>query len=226
MEKKFYTYIHVRNDTSTIFYVGKGSANRAYSRYDRNNLWHKIVKKHGYTVHIVSYWDTEKEAFQHEKELIKSYKESGINLANFTDGGDGVSGYRHTEEVKKKASERIKAFWLNEEYAKKMMQIRKNQWTKEARKKASDSNKKVWTEDAKKKHSEILKAAYSSEERKKMQANRGKTFRESEAGKLAFVERSKKYWASPQSQTEEAKMKRSEARKKSWETRRSKTKCV
>ena len=220
MKKKFYTYIHTRNDTGLIFYVGKGSAQRAYSRYNRNNLWHKIVKKHGYTVQILSYWQTEQEAFEEEKKLIKKYRDSGINLANFTDGGDGVTGYRHTKEVKEKASERTKQFWMNQENAKKMIEIRKKQWTEEARKKASDSSKEVWTEEMRKRHSESLRIAYSSKERKAMQANRNKKFRESAEGRAAMSEVSKRYWLSEASQTEEAKRKRSEARKKSWETRR------
>lgn len=220
MEKKFYTYVHVRNDTSEIFYVGKGTAKRAYSRYERNNLWHKIVKKHGYTVQIISYWETEQEAFEHEKNLIKSYRESGVDLANFTDGGDGVSGYRHTKEAKAKASQKSKELWSNPEWKSKMSAIRKVQFTPEVKEKLSESNKKVWSEELRAKHSDILKKSYSSEEKIKMQADRNRAFRESEAGRLAMSERSKKYWASSESQTAEAKNKRSEARKKSWETRR------
>ena len=222
MEKKFYTYVHVRNDTSEIFYVGKGTAKRAYSRYERNNLWHKIVKKHGYTVQIVSCWETEQEAFEHEKNLIKSYRESGVNLANFTDGGDGVSGYRHTKEAREKAAKKTKELWLNPEWKSKMIAARMAQFTPEVRKKISESHKKVWSEEFKAKHSDILKQSYSSEEKRKMQADRNRAFRESEAGRLAMSERSKRYWASSESQTDEAKKKRSEARKKSWETRRSK----
>jgi monoamine oxidase len=220
MEKKFYTYAHVRNDTFTVFYIGKGTAMRAYSRYERNNLWHKIVKKHGYTVQIISYWDTEKEAFEHEKNLIKSHKESGVDLANFTDGGDGISGYRHTSAAKELASARLKALWADPEYQTKMREIRKAQATPDVKKRMSKSQKDRWDDETRAKHSDILKESYSSEEKRKMQADRNRAFRESESGKLAMSERSKRYWASKDSQTDEAKKKRSEAVKKSWETRK------
>lgn len=220
MEKKFYTYAHVRNDTSTVFYIGKGTARRAYSKYARNNLWHKIAKKHGYTVQIISYWGTEQEAFEHEKKLIKFYKETGIDLANFTNGGDGISGYRHTKEAKERASKMFKELWANPEWKSKMNAIRKIQATPDVKKKLSEIQKKRWDEETRAKHSEILKKSYSSEEKRKMQADRNRVFRESEAGRLAMSDRAKKYWTSGSSQTEEAKKKRSEARKKAWETRR------
>lgn len=220
MNKKYYVYTHSRNDTNDYFYVGKGIGKRAWSKYARNNLWHKIVKKHGYTVRVEGHFDNEEDAFWYEKYLINVFRSRGYELANFTDGGDGVSGYKHTDETKKKLSEISKQKYSNEEYAQKMAQIRKEQWTEEAREKASKSSKNVWTEDVKKQHSEKLKKAYSSEEMRKVQSNRNKKYRESEVGKKEFVARVKGYWSSPKSQTEEAKRKRSEAIKKSWETRR------
>jgi len=220
MNSKYYVYTHSRNDTNDYFYVGKGTGKRAYSKYARNNLWHKIVKKHGYTVRIEGYFNNEEDAFWYEKYLINVFKTRGYNLANFTDGGDGISGYRHTKETRAKLSEQSKERFKDQEYAAKMAQIRKEQWTEEARQKASKSSEKVWTEDVKKQHSEKLKKAYSSEEMRKVQANRNKKYRESEIGKKEFVERIKGYWSSPESQSEEAKRKRSEARKKSWEKRR------
>jgi hypothetical protein len=222
MDKKYYTYAHIRNDTKTVFYIGKGSGKRSHSKYERNNLWHKIVKKHGYTVEIICYWDTESEAFEHEKKLIKSYRENGTMLANFTEGGDGIPGYRHTEATKRQKSERMKYLWSDEKFAAKMILIRQQQWTEEARKNASTSSAKVWSAETKQKHSKKLKAAYSTLEMREVQANRNRAYRESEDGRKAFSNRIKRYWSSPDSQTEEAKRKRSEATKKSWETRRGK----
>ena len=52
----FYTYIHIRNDTGQIFYVGKGSNTnlRAYSKHGRNVYWNRVVKKSGgYEVKII-----------------------------------------------------------------------------------------------------------------------------------------------------------------------------
>jgi hypothetical protein len=221
MDKKYYVYTHSRNDTNEYFYVGKGTSKRAWSRYDRNNLWHKIAKKHGYTVRIEGYFDKEQDAFWYEKYLIGVFKSRGYNLANFTDGGDGISGYKHTEATKQKLSETRKELYLNEEYANKMAKIRKEQWTEEARQNAAQSSAKVWSgDDVRKKHSETLKKAYSSEDRRRMQADKNRKFRESKEGKKAFSERIKQYWASEKSQSDEEKKKRSEARKRSWITRK------
>jgi hypothetical protein len=222
MDKKYYTYIHTRNDTNSVFYVGKGSGQRYLWKYKRNNLWEKIVNKHGYTAHIVAYWNTEEEAFIHERELIKKYREEGLLLANFTDGGDGASGYRFTEEQRRNLSKSVKSWYAIPENYAKLSVIRKQQWTEKARKKAAKSSKTVWTADQRKKHSEKLKETYSSDEMKTVQANKNRNFRESKEGKEFFSQRMKDYWKSEKANSEDEKMKRSEARKKSWETRRQK----
>jgi len=222
MDKKYYTYCHCRNDTNKIFYIGKGTGKRAWWKHARNNYWHKIVNKHGYTVQILSYWDTEDEALDHERLLISCFKDMGYELVNFTDGGDGISGYKHTEETKKKLSEIGKKLYSDPNHVQKMTTIRQNQWTQKARQKASESSKNVWNDDAKKKHSEKLKQSYSTDEMRKMQADRNREFRESIEGRKLFSERVKKYWTSPKSQTEEAKKMRSEKTKKGWKTRRAK----
>jgi len=99
---RFYTYLHTRNDTGVAFYVGKGRGNRCNQKNGRNKHWKNIVAKHGYTVHIVAHWDTEVEAFKHEKLLITQFKASGICLANMTDGGEGVCGRACKEETRVK----------------------------------------------------------------------------------------------------------------------------
>lgn len=94
---KFYTYVHTRNDTGEVFYVGKGKGTRAFDK-GRNYHWSNVVAKHGYTIHIVAYFADETEALAHEKELIAELRDAGLKLTNMTDGGDGVSGMRHTKE--------------------------------------------------------------------------------------------------------------------------------
>jgi len=102
---EFYTYVHRRADTGEVFYVGKGKRDRAYVKRHRNNLWHRIVDKCGLVVEIVRYFDVEADAFQHERELIAHYRQSSALLANFTDGGDGASGAKRSEETRRKMSE-------------------------------------------------------------------------------------------------------------------------
>lgn len=84
----FYTYAHTRNDTNKIFYIGKGSGNRAFSSYGRNNYWNKIAQKHGFTANILAEWKEGKEALDHEVLLIACFKDIGYELANMTDGGE------------------------------------------------------------------------------------------------------------------------------------------
>ena len=96
----FYTYFHTRNDTGKPFYVGKGKGRRAHDITSRNRHWSSIVKKHGHSVHIAAEWPTETEAFEHEKFLILCFKDTGLTLANATDGGEGWSGATHTDEYK------------------------------------------------------------------------------------------------------------------------------
>lgn len=93
----FYTYAHYKPEGG-LFYIGKGIKNRAYDMKMRNVYWKNVVAKYGNpVVEILANWKTEEEALSHEKLLISSFKEMGIKLANLTDGGEGVSGYKHTE---------------------------------------------------------------------------------------------------------------------------------
>jgi hypothetical protein len=101
-EKKFYVYVHRKSTDGTVFYVVKGSGKRAYSRSDRNSYWDRVVNKHGYTSHIVVSFNNENCAFSFERALIKLYGRE--NLCNHTDGGDGVSGLKHSEISKAKMS--------------------------------------------------------------------------------------------------------------------------
>lgn len=101
-----YTYAHIRPDTGKIFYIGKGSLRRAQSKNNRNKYWKNIVNTcGGFNVEILADWEFDKEAFEHEKLLISCFKSMGYKLANFTDGGEGSSGYKWTKEQLKTLSE-------------------------------------------------------------------------------------------------------------------------
>lgn len=116
----FYTYFHTRNDTGAVFYIGKGSSTRATSPYDRNPHWKNIVAKHGHTVHMAMTDLSEQDAFEHEKFLIACFKDMGVLLTNCTNGGEGVSGYTHSDESRKKISASSKERMLNLEYREKL----------------------------------------------------------------------------------------------------------
>jgi hypothetical protein len=102
----FYIYEHIRPDTNAIFYVGKGSHVRAHSKHRRNKHWNSVVAKAGaYSVRLVADNLEEDFSFLIEMERIDQLKRIGLNLTNKTDGGEGPSGMRHTDEAKRKIAE-------------------------------------------------------------------------------------------------------------------------
>jgi hypothetical protein len=107
MSELFYVYEHTRNDTNKIFYVGKGKAGSGRSEkiQGRNQYWHRVVAKAGYTVRKIVEDISEPLAFKTEIQRIEELKSLGIKLCNMTNGGDGVSGYKHTKEGLTKMSE-------------------------------------------------------------------------------------------------------------------------
>jgi hypothetical protein len=103
----FYVYEHWRLDRDECFYVGKGKGGRAYKMRDRNRFHSAVVQKvqrdgFGIEVKIVASGLTETEAFTLEKERIAFWRSSGADLANSTNGGDGVSGLKMSEEARLK----------------------------------------------------------------------------------------------------------------------------
>lgn len=113
----FYTYVLRHPETNQAFYVGKGKGNRC--------LWHITEakqKKHNYNPNFYKLntirsilkknlevkiekieAPSEQEAIEMEILLISMYGRRDIKtgcLTNCTDGGDGGSGYKHTEEHK------------------------------------------------------------------------------------------------------------------------------
>jgi hypothetical protein len=137
----FYNYFHRKADTGEIFYVGKGQGTRAYVKERNNIFWNRIVKKHGYTVEIVCYFDNEELSFSTEKYLIEKIgrRDLGLGpLVNLTDGGDGLRNI--SEEIRKKISEGQKGN-KNHMFGKK--------WSKETRKKMQISRKSPWNKGLK-----------------------------------------------------------------------------
>ena len=147
-----YIYEHIRPDTNAVFYVGKGTNKRMHSKHRRNAHWNNIVRKAGgFTVREVCRHEDEELVFLAEQERIDQLKRLGVKLANKTDGGEGPSGYRHTEETKRKIAElqtgekhwRFGKQATEEEIAKLKYARSKLVFTPEIRKKISDAGKGV-----------------------------------------------------------------------------------
>jgi hypothetical protein len=107
----FNAYIHCKPD-GTPFYVGKGLGSRwkVLAPSWRSNYHAKVVKKYGAESILKSKFDCSSEeiAFELERGLIKCFKREGINLVNFTNGGQGMSGHSPSLETRKKLSNALK----------------------------------------------------------------------------------------------------------------------
>ena len=105
-----YVYRHIRLDKNEPFYIGIGSSddvNRAFIKNGRNKLWSDIYSKTDIDIEILMNNLTWEEAKQKEKEFIALYSRIDNNtgtLANLTNGGAGMLGFRFNEEARKNMS--------------------------------------------------------------------------------------------------------------------------
>jgi hypothetical protein len=101
-------YQHIRKDTQEVFYIGIGTnEKRAYYFYHRSPYWNNIYKKTDIEVKVLCNDIKLELAYDIEKYLISYYgrKDIGLgSLVNLTNGGETVSGYIATTEVRKKMS--------------------------------------------------------------------------------------------------------------------------
>jgi hypothetical protein len=104
MENKYYVYTHLNPQTNEIFYVGLGYGQRAWVMKGRNRFWINYVNKHGKPIIKIYKKNLNRQkAALIEIKLIKKFgrriKNQGL-LVNICDGGEGNTGYKHTEEWK------------------------------------------------------------------------------------------------------------------------------
>lgn len=101
-----YVYKHIRKDTNEVFYIGMGITKKRYYQTDkRSKHWARIVNKVGFDYEIIEDNLTWEEACEREKYWIKYYGRFDLNegkLINRTNGGDGISGYKLSENHKQK----------------------------------------------------------------------------------------------------------------------------
>jgi hypothetical protein len=222
-ETMFYTYAHYKPDNS-VFYIGKGQRNRAWAHDNRNQYWKNVVAKHGeHKVEILAKWPTEQEAFEHEIFLIWCFRDMGYTMANLTDGGEGCSGMKVSQESIQKRLESMKGYVVSEKTKSKMRESslgKKNHFfgkihSKESKEKISEAKKanpsKPWegklrSEETKKKIANSLRGRVGSKHTDESKA------------KLSLAHAGKKQ-APP---SEETCKKLSESVKASWILRRQK----
>jgi hypothetical protein len=166
---KFYVYVHTNPSNGKVFYVGKGSSNRAYQTRSRNDHWKNTVNKYGINVSIVKNNMTNEEAASFEMWLISFYGME--NLCNMTAGGEGCISLKQESKDKMAIAkignknalghscnnidnkERMKHFGNKNMLGKKHSEKTKALISK-------NNIGKIFSAEARKKQSESLKLAY------------------------------------------------------------------
>jgi len=106
MTEEYYVYMYLRED-GTPYHVGEGKGKRAYDKSKRI----KVPPKDRIVLVLQNL--TEEQSFSNERDFIAWYgrkdNSTGI-LRNLTDGGDGTSGRKLSEETKNKMRNSTKGF--------------------------------------------------------------------------------------------------------------------
>ena len=101
-EAKYYVYIWYIVSPFEIFYVGKGSGNRATQLKGRNKFFMDMYNTHECKPMIVVDGLTEETAFDMERIVIEHIRTHypQYRLTNICDGGEGASGWIATPEYR------------------------------------------------------------------------------------------------------------------------------
>lgn len=156
MRPQYFVYA-LTEPSGKIFYIGKSKITRT-----RKPIWrlieHLSKVRCGHVSHnynkirkllreeleigfeVLSWWVDEEDALLEEVRLIAEIGRE--NLTNGTDGGDGTSGYKPTEETKRKIAEAKKGRPLSKEHIKKVSLALKGRiFSEEHKRKISEANK-------------------------------------------------------------------------------------
>lgn len=126
-ENRFYVYLWRRADGIPC-YVGKGHGNRWKRSPAGRNTWLRRIMlkdKERMSCEFAATGLAESEALELETLLIVEIgrQKSGTGpLVNFTDGGEGVSGMRHTEATKRRLGEMSRRMWSDPEKRQSVME--------------------------------------------------------------------------------------------------------
>jgi hypothetical protein len=166
MNNEYYSYLLYDPDDDLPFYAGKGKGSRAListklynAKYNPLKLFKlkEIYSKYDEVeIEIVGWNLTEEQAFKLEVEAIDYFgliKDNTGSLTNLTYGGDGISGWNHSEETKNKIGKIHKGRKLTQEHKDKLRDSHLGKThTIEAKNKVSMFNKgKIHSEETRNK---------------------------------------------------------------------------
>jgi hypothetical protein len=133
MSRRFVVYVDWTADSQPRpFYVGKGTVRRVADKTPRNPRHHAIVQAHGLRRVVAFTTMDERLAFDKERELIsllKTRHDNGYG-ANFTDGGEGTSGWKAPVLWRKAASERQRRRLASPDARARRRQEAKEDWVR------------------------------------------------------------------------------------------------
>ena len=184
---RFYTYAYLRED-KTPYYIGKGQKRRAYQNTGKPCATPKDKSRIIYLKQNL----IEEEALKHEIYMINIFgrkdNQTGI-LRNKTNGGEGVSGYIVSDEMKLKLSIINTGKKLSKETKNKMSQSGKN-ISEETRRKLSEIRKgRPCSEETRRKISESKKNPSEETRRKIREAKKDVKWWNDECGNTKFAEK-------------------------------------
>lgn len=191
----FLVYEHWRPDTGVCFYVGKGKRKRSRTFEHRNSRYGRIVSKLSRAglvpiIKIVAQGMTETEAFALEVNRIAFWRAAGVEIANYTDGGDGPSGHRHSEATRDKIRKKAIGRVLSPETIAKMVQSRTGR-------KHSDATIEKMRQSARRVQPAAQKAACSTKAGRKKMLAMSRNAAADPAVRLIRSVNAKALWADP-----------------------------
>lgn len=233
---KSYIYI-IENKVNGKAYIGK--ANNVKKRWDKHRaaafdesdgLLYRAMRKHGienFQIRVIDEADDETYALNVlEPMWIRRFRDQGVELYNLTEGGDGIPGFVHSEETKRKMSKSQRGRKHSEESRQKLREANLGKsHSDETRRKLSEANsgrpKPPRSEEHRQRLSEVARARgpMSDEQKKKiaenmrMSENVGHPIDEETRARIAEKLRG-------QVQSEETRTKRAESMRKAWERRK------
>ena len=215
MTRGIYTYVDKKNNE--IVYIGKDSnidTNERHkqhfqpSKYNERPI-NRILQNNPDRYIYQVLWEIDDCTNNHLNQMEIYYIKKYNPQFNFTDGGDGMTGFKHSEETRKKMSENNARYWkgktLSEETRKKISEAKKGKThSEETRKKMSEANKS--------KNNPMYGKTHSEETRKKMsEAKKGKTLSEKTRKKISESQKGENNPMYGKTHSEEARKKISEA---------------